>query len=224
MDKFTTHQGIGAPLRRADVNTDDIIPARFLKSVLRTGFGQALFANWRYAVGDRVPDPAFVLNQPAYVGASVLVAGDNFGCGSSREHAPWALGEYGFRCIVAPSFADIFYNNCFNNGILPVILDGREVDELLDRLTGEVPRTVLIDLPEQAVHCDGKTYRFAIDPFRKAAMIDGLDNVAWTLSHASEIATYEQTRRAEAPWLFAAQGASDQVPRADWPTQQGANA
>ena len=224
MDKFTTHRGVAAPLRRAAVNTDDIIPARFLKSVLRTGYGQALFANWRYVLGDRVPDPEFVLNQPKCAGASVLVAGDNFGCGSSREHAPWALGEYGFRCIVAPSFADIFYNNCFNNGILPVILDSSEVDELLDRLTGEVPRMVMIDLPGQAVHFDGKTYRFAIDPFRKTAMIDGLDNVAWTLSHAREIASYEQTRRGEAPWLFATSGASYLVPRIDRPTQQGADA
>ena len=203
MEKFITHEGTAVPLMRANVNTDDIIPARFLKSVLRTGFADALFANWRYLNDGGKPDPEFVLNQPGYEDASILVSGENFGCGSSREHAPWALREYGFVCIIAPSFADIFHNNCFNSGILPVALQPSEVRALTAGLAGGEEPVVRIDLPTQSVTtADGQTYGFDIDPFRKSAVMEGLDNIGWTLSHKDQILAHEKRRRQEAPWLF----------------------
>jgi len=203
MEPFTTHSGLVVPLDRTNVNTDEIIPARFLKSIKRTGFGSALFANWRLQ-SDGSPNPDFVLNQPRYQGASILLAGDNFGCGSSREHAPWAIREYGFRCIIAPSFANIFYNNCFNNGILPVSIDEATVRELIAETDATQGYTLNVDLAAQTVTTpDGRVLSFEIDQFRKQASLQGLDNIGWTLSHADEIAAYEARRRQEAPWLFA---------------------
>ncbi len=203
MEPFTTHTGLVVPLDRTNVNTDEIIPARFLKSIKRTGFGTALFANWRL-LPDGSPNPDFVLNLPRYQGASILLAGDNFGCGSSREHAPWAIREYGFRCIIAPSFANIFYNNCFNNGILPVSFDEATVRELMAETEQTEGYTLSVDLATQTVTTPaGQVLHFEIDQFRKQALLQGLDNIGWTLSHADEIAAYEVRRRQEAPWLFA---------------------
>jgi len=202
MEPFTTHSGLVLPLDRTNVNTDEIIPARFLKSIKRTGFGNALFANWRF-LSDGSPNPDFVLNLPRYQGASILLAGDNFGCGSSREHAPWAIREYGFRCIIAPSFANIFYNNCFNNGILPVTFDEATVRELIAEAESTEGYTLSVDLAAQTVTTpDGRVLNFEIDQFRKQALLKGLDNIGWTLSHADEIAAYEARRRQEAPWFF----------------------
>ncbi|HEY4035275.1 MAG TPA: 3-isopropylmalate dehydratase small subunit [Ktedonobacteraceae bacterium] len=203
MEPFTTHTGLVVPLDRTNVNTDEIIPARFLKSIKRTGFGSALFANWRL-LPDGSPNPDFVLNLRRYQGASILLAGDNFGCGSSREHAPWAIREYGFRCIIAPSFANIFYNNCFNNGILPVTFDEAIVRELLAEAETTEGYNLSVDLATQTVTTpSGRVLNFEIDQFRKQALLKGLDNIGWTLSHADEIATYEARRKQEAPWLFA---------------------
>ncbi len=204
MEPFTTLTGLVMPLDRVNVNTDEITPARFLKSIKRTGFGNVLFANWRYFDGNtQAPNPDFVLNQPRYQGASILLAGDNFGCGSSREHAPWAIREYGFRCLIAPSFADIFYNNCFNNGILPVTLDDATVQELFAEVEASEGYSLHVDLAAQTVTTpSGRVLHFEIDGFRKQALLQGLDNIGWTLSHSDEIAAYEQRRKQEAPWLF----------------------
>src|SRR5712691_4198761 len=202
MESFTTLTGLVAPLDRVNVNTDEITPARFLKSIRRTGFVNALFANWRY-LKDGTPNPDFVLNQPRYQGVSILLAGDNFGCGSSREHAPWAILEYGFRCLIAPSFADIFYNNCFNNGILPVTLDSFTVRELFNEVAANEGYTLHIDLAAQTVTTpSGRAIHFDIDGFRKNALLQGLDNIGWTFSHSDEIATYEERRKQEVPWIF----------------------
>ncbi|MEO3776715.1 3-isopropylmalate dehydratase small subunit [Micromonospora sp. B11E3] len=203
MEKFVTHLGVAAPLARSNVNTDDIVPARFLKTIRRTGFADALFANWRYINDDKAPNPDFELNQSAYADATILVAGPNFGCGSSREHAPWALREFGFRCIIAPSFADIFYNNCFNSSILPVVLDKSTVEDIQATLAGQEQYKLQIDLPAQTVAMpDGRTFGFDLDPFKKSALLEGLDSVDWTLSRKGEILAYEERRRKEAPWLF----------------------
>jgi 3-isopropylmalate/(R)-2-methylmalate dehydratase small subunit len=203
MEPFTTHTGLVVPLDRTNVNTDEIIPARFLKSIKRTGFGTALFANWRL-LSDGSPNPDFALNLPRYQGASILLAGDNFGCGSSREHAPWAIREYGFRSIIAPSFANIFYNNCFNNGILPVSFDEATVRELIAETEHTEGYTLSVDLAAQSVTTPaGRVLNFEIDQFRKQALLKGLDNIGWTLSHTNEIANYEARRKQEAPWLFA---------------------
>lgn len=202
MEPFTTHTGLVLPLDRVNVNTDEITPARFLKTIRRTGFAEALFANWRYN-SDGTPNPDFVLNLPRYQGASILLAGDNFGCGSSREHAPWAIREYGFRCIIAPSFADIFYNNCFNNGILPVAINEATVQKLFAEAEANEGYTLTVDLATQTITKPGQSViHFEIDPFRKQALLQGLDNIGWTLSHNDEIAAYEQRRKQEAPWLF----------------------
>ena len=202
MEPFTTLTGLVAPLDRSNVNTDEIFPARFLKTIRRTGFGNVLFANWRY-LNDGTLNPDFVLNQPRYQGASILVSGDNFGCGSSREHAPWAIREYGFRCIIAPSFADIFYNNCFNNGILPVTFDEATVEELMAEVEATEGYTLTIDLAAQTVTMpSGRVLHFNIDGLRKNALLQGLDNIGWTLSHNDEIAAYEQRRKQEVPWMF----------------------
>jgi 3-isopropylmalate/(R)-2-methylmalate dehydratase small subunit len=173
MEPFTTLTGLVAPLDRVNVNTDEITPARFLKSILRTGFAHALFANWRY-LKDGTPNPEFVLNQPRYQGVSILLAGDNFGCGSSREHAPWAILEYGFRCLIAPSFADIFSSNCFNNGILPVTLDDAVVQELFAEVEASEGYTLHIDLSAQTVTTPGgRVFQFEIDNFKKHALLEG---------------------------------------------------
>ena len=204
MEPFTTLTGLVAPLDRTNVNTDEITPARFLKSIRRTGFGRVLFANLRYLDPNaQTPNPDFVLNQPRYQGASILLTGENFGSGSSREHAPWAIREYGFRCIIAPSFADIFYNNCFNNGILPATLDEAIVKELFAEVEATPGYTLTVDLEKQTVTTpNGRVLHFDIDSFKKNALLQGLDNVGWTLSHKDEIAAYEERRKREAPWVF----------------------
>lgn len=202
MEPFVKMDGLVMPLDRVNVNTDEITPARYLKTIRRTGFANILFANWRY-LNDGTPNPDFVLNNPRYQGSSVLLAGDNFGCGSSREHAPWAIGEYGFRCLIAPSFADIFYNNCFNNSILPVVLDEAIVKELFAEVEATVGYRLSVDLEAQAVTTpSGRVFRFDIDSFKKQALLQGLDNIGWTLSHDNDISAYEARRRQEAPWLF----------------------
>ena len=204
MDPFTKVTGLVAPLDRVNVNTDEITPARFLKTIRSTGFDFTLFANWRYLdPGAKMPNPDFVLNQPRYKGATILLAEDNFGCGSSREHAPWAIRDYGFRCLIAPSFADIFYNNCFNNGILPITLEHPVIRELFAEAEANEGYTLQVDLAAQTVTTlAGRVLRFEIDQFRKNALLQGLDNIGWTLSHSDEIAAYEQRRKQEAPWLF----------------------
>ncbi len=206
MDPFTKVTGLVAPLDRVNVNTDEITPARFLKTIRSTGFDFTLFANWRYLdPGAKMPNPDFVLNQPRYKGATILLAEDNFGCGSSREHAPWAIRDYGFRCLIAPSFADIFYNNCFNNGILPITLEHPVIRELFAEAEANEGYTLQVDLAAQTVTTlAGRVLRFEIDQFRKNALLQGLDNIGWTLSHSDEIAAYEQRRKQEAPWLFSA--------------------
>ena len=206
MDPFTKVTGLVAPLDRVNVNTDEITPARFLKTIRSTGFDFTLFANWRYLdPGAKMPNPDFVLNQPRYKGATILLAEDNFGCGSSREHAPWAIRDYGFRCLIAPSFADIFYNNCFNNGILPITLEHPVIRELFAEAEANEGYTLQVDLAAQTVTTlAGRVLRFEIDQFRKNALLQGLDNIGWTLSHSDEIAAYESRRKQEAPWLFSA--------------------
>jgi 3-isopropylmalate/(R)-2-methylmalate dehydratase small subunit len=211
MEKFTTIDGIVAPLDRANVDTDAIIPKQFLKSIKRSGFGPNLFDDWRYLdVGEpgmdnskRPLNPDFVLNQPRYEGAQVLLARKNFGCGSSREHAPWALADYGFRVIVAPSFADIFFNNCFKNGILPIVLDEQLVDQLFRDVEQNVGFRLVVDLAGQRiVRPDNSEIPFDVDPFRKHCLLEGLDDIGLTLQHVEEIRAYEQRRCREAPWLF----------------------
>jgi 3-isopropylmalate/(R)-2-methylmalate dehydratase small subunit len=204
MEPFTTLTGLVASLDRLNVNTDEITPARFLKTTRRTGFEKALFANWRYLdPAGQTPNPDFVLNQPRYQGATIFLAEDNFGCGSSREMAPWAIHDYGFRCIIAPSFADIFYNNCFNNGILCITFDKATIRELFAEVEATVGYSLHVDLAAQTVTTPTRrVLHFEIDQFRKNALLQGLDNVGWTLSHSDEIAAYESKRRQEAPWLF----------------------
>ncbi len=203
MEPFVTLDAIVAPLDRENVNTDDITPVRYLKSIRRTGFGPALFANWRYLDNQGTPNPDFMLNQPRYQGAQILLTRANFGAGSSREHAPWALLESGFRCIIAPSFADIFYNNCFNNGILPLTLKDDEIDILFSEAQATEGYRLTVDLPSQTVtRPSGERFTFTIDPFKKESLLKGLDNIGWTLQYADEIARYEERRRQEAPWVF----------------------
>ncbi|RMF15141.1 MAG: 3-isopropylmalate dehydratase small subunit [Gammaproteobacteria bacterium] len=211
MEKFTVHEGIVAPLDMANVDTDMIIPKQFLKSIKRTGFGPNLFDELRY-LDEGQPDqdcsgrplnPDFVLNQPRYQGASILLARQNFGCGSSREHAPWALTDYGFRAVIAPSFADIFFNNCFKNGLLPVVLKEEEVDELFRRTEANEGYRLTVDLENQVVRTpEGDAYAFEVDAFRKHCMLNGLDEIGVTLEDADAIRAYEARRRNEAPWLF----------------------
>jgi len=194
MIPFRIHTGLAAPLARPDIDTDQIIPKQFLKRVERTGFGQFLFHDWRYKA-DGSPDPAFVLNEPRYAGASVLIAGRNFGCGSSREHAPWALLDYGFRAVVAPSFADIFANNCTKNGVLPVALSDEEVAELVRRAREVEGYRLTVDLERCEVR-DGQGFgaAFEIDDFRRQCLLEGLDDVGLTLRHESLISRFEERR------------------------------
>ncbi len=199
MIPFRVHTGPAAPLDRANVDTDQIIPKQFLKRIERTGFGQFLFYDWRYTHEGR-PDPSFVLNEPRYEGASVLIAGRNFGCGSSREHAPWALADYGFRAVVAPSFADIFRNNCTKNGIVPVVLSDELVGELLRRAADGEGYRVTVDLERREVRDDaGFAATFEFDEFRRYCLLEGLDDIGLTLRHEAEIAAYEQRRAADGP-------------------------
>ena len=202
MQPFTTLTGLVAPLDRLNVDTDQIIPKQFLKTIKRTGLREGLFYDWRKNK-DGSPDPKFFLNQARYRGAAILLTRDNFGCGSSREHAPWALLDQGFRCLIAPSFADIFFNNCFQNGILPVVLTNDEVQELFQRTGAPDGLTLTVDLGAQTVTTpDRTTYRFEIDPFRKDCLYRGLDSIGLTLQYQDRITEYERRRAIDAPWLF----------------------
>ena len=211
MKPYTIEQGIVAPLDRSNVDTDLIIPKQFLKSIKRTGFGDNLFDELRYLdegflgqdIAKRPKNPDFVLNQDRYAGASILLARKNFGCGSSREHAPWALEEYGFRTVIAPSFADIFYNNCFKNGMLPVILSEKDVDELFKECFANVGYQLTVDLANQKVISpSGKEYAFDVDEFRKHCLLNGLDDIGLTLQHADDIKAFEEKAKADRPWVF----------------------
>ena len=210
MQAFQTHQGLVAPMDRENVDTDAIIPKQFLKSIKRSGFGPNLFDEWRYLdQGQPGQDPAtrrsnpdFVLNQPRYQGASVLLARKNFGCGSSREHAPWAIEQYGFRALIAPSYADIFFNNCFKNGLLPIALPEAEVSRLFDEVAAFVGYSLKIDLPRQVViKPDGTELPFDVQPFRKFCLLNGFDDIALTLRHADKIKAFEAERLVRKPWL-----------------------
>lgn len=195
MKAFVKVTGVAAPLDRVNVDTDQIIPKQFLKRIERTGFGKFLFFDWRYLGDGTTPDPDFELNHPALSDASILIAGKNFGCGSSREHAPWALDDYGFRALIAPSFADIFYNNCFKNGILPVVLPEATVQSLLDRAAAEPGYQLSIDLESLTVSdSDGFSVDFTVDPFRRHCLLHGLDDIGLTLQHEAEIAAFEASR------------------------------
>ncbi|GAB2589842.1 3-isopropylmalate dehydratase small subunit [Nitrincola alkalisediminis] len=211
MKQFTAHQGIVAPLDRANVDTDMIIPKQFLKSIKRSGFGPNLFDELRYLdegqpdqdCSQRPLNPEFVLNKPRYQGCSILLARKNFGCGSSREHAPWALEDFGIRAIIAPSYADIFFNNSFKNGLLPIILDEKDVDQLFVEVEANEGYQLTIDLEnQQVVKPDGSALGFEIDGFRKHCLLKGLDDIGLTLEHADAIREYEQKRKETAPWLF----------------------
>lgn len=210
MEKFNVHTGVVAPLDRENVDTDAIIPKQFLKSIKRTGFGPNAFDEWRYLDhgepgqdnSKRPLNPDFVLNQPRYQGASVLLARKNFGCGSSREHAPWALQQYGFRAIVAPSFADIFFNNCYKNGLLPIVLTEQQVDHLFNDTYAFNGYQLTIDLDAQVVRApDGSEYPFEITAFRKYCLLNGFDDIGLTLRHADKIRQFEAERLAKQPWL-----------------------
>ncbi len=212
MQAFTTHKGLVAPMDRENVDTDAIIPKQFLKSIKRTGFGPNLFDEWRYLdVGQpgmdpasRQPNPDFVLNQARYQGASILLARENFGCGSSREHAPWAIAQYGFRALIAPSFADIFFNNCFKNGLLPIVLPADVVDGLFQAVFAQEGYALTIDLAAQRIiKPDGSSIAFEVDAFRKESLLGGLDDIGLTLRHADKIKAFEAQRLADKPWLAA---------------------
>jgi 3-isopropylmalate/(R)-2-methylmalate dehydratase small subunit len=199
MQPFSTHLGVVQPIDRVNVDTDQMVPKQFLKALTRQGFGRILFYDWRYLQPGERPNPEFVLNFPRYKGASVLLARTNFGCGSSREHAPWAIGDYGFRVIIAPSYADIFYNNCFKNGILPAILKEDEVEELFQRTEKEEGYSLFVDLPEQTItDKHGLMYRFEIAPSRKEVLLQGLDDIGTSLQHVEKIAAHEDKHRVTA--------------------------
>ena len=210
MDAFTIHKGLVAPMDRDNVDTDAIIPKQFLKSIARSGFGPNLFDAWRYLdpgepgqdPASRKPNPDFVLNQPRYQGASVLLTRSNFGCGSSREHAPWALQQYGFRAVIAPSFADIFFNNSYKNGFLPIVLSEFQVRKLIDRINGFVGYQIEVDLPRQVVIADGEEMPFEITGHRKYCMLNGFDDIGLSLLQSEKIRAFEEARRARHPYYF----------------------
>ena len=211
MEKFTRLEGLAAPLDRANVDTDAIIPKQFLKSIKRSGFGPNLFDEWRYLdhgepgqdCSNRPLNKDFVLNQPRYRGAQILLARENFGCGSSREHAPWALLDYGFRAVIAPSFADIFFNNCYKNGILPIVMDAEEVDRLFKETVATAGYRLTVDLEKQMVTTPGgHSVSFEVDSFRKYCLLNGLDDIGLTLQNADKIRAYEERRRQSEPWVF----------------------
>lgn len=212
MHPFRIHTGIVAPLDRANVDTDAIIPKQFLKSIKRSGFGPNLFDAWRYLdrgepgmeAARRPRNPDFVLNEPRYAEASILLARHNFGCGSSREHAPWALQDYGFRAIIAPSYADIFFNNCYKNGLLPIVLSMHEVDRLFHECTAFPGFRLVVDLAQQTVATTdgGVAFGFEVEPFRKHCLLNGLDDIGLTLQHADAIRSFEAKHKTEQPWLF----------------------
>jgi 3-isopropylmalate/(R)-2-methylmalate dehydratase small subunit len=210
--KFVSCEGLVAPLDRANVDTDAIIPKQFLKSIKRSGFGQNLFDEWRYLdhgepgmdAAQRKLNPDFILNLPRYHDAQILLARSNFGCGSSREHAPWALQDYGFQVIIAPSFADIFFNNCFKIGLLPIVLGANEVDQLFREVQATEGYQLVVDLEDQSVITPGgESFFFDVDPFRKHSLLNGLDEIGLTLQHADRIRAFEEKHRAMQPWLFA---------------------
>ena len=210
MNKFNILKGIVAPMDRENVDTDAIIPKQFLKSIRKTGFGPNLFDEWRYLdkgepgedISKRKPNPDFVLNQPRYAGASILLARKNFGCGSSREHAPWAIEQYGFRALIAPSYADIFFNNCFKNGILPIVLPEAQVAQLFDEVAAFPGYELTIDLERQViVKAQGEELPFDVQAFRKYCLLNGLDDIGLTLRHKDKIAAFETERLAKKPWL-----------------------
>jgi len=210
MQAFTVHQGLVAPIDRENVDTDAIIPKQFLKSIRKTGFGPNLFDEWRYLdvgqpgqdTASRRPNPDFVLNLPRYAGASILLARKNFGCGSSREHAPWAIEQYGFRALIAPSFADIFFNNCFKNGLLPIVLPDQQVAQLFDAVHAFPGYALTIDLPRQCIVLpQGEEIAFEVNPFRKHCLLNGFDDIGLTLRHADTIRSFEAQRLASKPWL-----------------------
>lgn len=210
MQAFTVHKGLVAPLDRENVDTDAIIPKQFLKSIKRSGFGPNLFDEWRYLdrgepgqdPASRKPNPDFVLNQPRYQGASILLARKNFGCGSSREHAPWALDQYGFRAIIAPSYADIFFSNCFKNGLLPIVLPEAQVSMLFDEVVAFTGYQLTVDLDRQLViKPDGTGLPFEVQPFRKYCLLGGYDDIGLTLRHADKIRAFEAERLLKKPWL-----------------------
>lgn len=210
MEQFTVHRGLVAPIDRENVDTDAIIPKQFLKSIRKTGFGPNLFDEWRYLdpgepgqdPATRKPNPNFVLNQPRYQGASVLLARKNFGCGSSREHAPWAIQQYGFRALIAPSFADIFFNNCFKNGLLPIVLPESVVSRLFDEVAAFPGYTLTVDLERQViVKPDGTEIAFEVQPFRKYCLLNGFDDIGLTLRQSDKIRAFEAQRLATKPWL-----------------------
>ena len=210
MEPFRIHRGLVAPIDRENVDTDAIIPKQFLKSIKRSGFGPNLFDEWRYLdhgepgqdPASRKPNPDFVLNQPRYAGASILLARDNFGCGSSREHAPWALEQYGFRAIIAPSYADIFFNNCFKNGLLPIALTESQVSRLFDEVNAFPGYELIVDLQRQVVVTpQGEEFKFDVQPFRKYCLLNGLDDIGLTLRHKDAIQAFEAQRLATKPWL-----------------------
>ncbi len=212
MQKFEKFSGLVVPLDRANVDTDAIIPKQFLKSIKRSGFGPYAFDEWRYLdhgepgmdCSKRPLNKDFVLNQPRYQGAQVLLARENFGCGSSREHAPWALDDYGFRVVIAPSFADIFFNNCFKNGMLPIKLAADKVDELFKAVEAKDGFALTVDLVQQTLTTpDGAVYKFEVDEFRKHCLLNGLDDIGLTLQHKADISAFETKHRASQPWLFA---------------------
>jgi len=211
MEKFKKITGIVVPMDRANVDTDAIIPKQFLKSIKRSGFGPNLFDEWRYLDhgepgmdnSQRKINPEFVLNLSRYKGGQILLARKNFGCGSSREHAPWALEDYGFRVIIAPSFADIFFNNSFKNGILPIVLNEEIVDQLFEEVNANEGYQLVVDLEEQTItRPGGGVIKFKVDEFRKHCLLNGLDDIGLTLQHTDEIKVYEEKRRQQAPWLF----------------------
>ncbi|MDH3871044.1 MAG: 3-isopropylmalate dehydratase small subunit [Gammaproteobacteria bacterium] len=214
MEKFATVTGLVAPLDRPNVDTDAIIPKQFLKSIKRSGFGPNLFDEWRYLDhgepgvdnAARPLNPDFVLNAPRYQGASILLGRENFGCGSSREHAVWALLDYGFRVVIAPSFADIFFNNCFKNGVLPVVLPAQTIEQLFQAVAATPGYQLRVDLPAQQIHTPvQEVLSFEVDEFRKDCLIRGLDDIDLTLQHAAEIRTFEEQHRRDAPWIFTKQ-------------------
>ena len=210
MQAFTTLTAQAAPMDRANVDTDAIIPKQYLKSIKRSGFGPFLFDDWRYTTPGtleidpktRTPNASFVLNQPQYQGAQILLARENFGCGSSREHAVWALRDWGFRCVIAPSYADIFFNNCFKNGVLPVVLTAATVSALFEAVAADAKASITVDLAAQKVRWGKAEAEFSVDPFRRDCLLNGLDEIGLTLQHADDIRAYEAKRQQQAPWLF----------------------
>jgi len=210
MEKFRVFNGVVCPVDRSNVDTDAIIPKQFLKSIKRTGFGPNLFDEWRYLDhgepgmdnSKRPLNPDFVLNDPRYAGAQILLARENFGCGSSREHAPWALEDYGFKVIIAPSFADIFFNNSFKNGLLPIVLDAQTVDGLFAKANDPEALKIEVDLGSQSLSVGNETISFDVDPFRKHCLLEGLDDIGLTLQHVDDIKTYEEKAKLNTPWLF----------------------